>query len=60
MSNLTTVVIAAVVFALVGTMVFSAVAPNVSIVNAKATRLHNACGPHNDLPSPPCGGNKLH
>ena len=51
MNNLTTVVIAAAVFALVGTMVFAAVAPNISVVKAVDEHGHKGkCG-HN----PPCG-----
>jgi hypothetical protein len=44
MNNSTTVVIAAVVFALIGTMVFAAIAPNISEVKAAGHKGHGLPG----------------
>jgi hypothetical protein len=48
MNNRATVILAAVVFALVGTLVFTAIAPYLSEVDA--SRLIDPCGPNKDSP----------
>ena len=62
MYNKTTIVITAIVFALVGTMIFSAVAPYLATEVDARPPIKKTCNensPNGGFSGPPCGGIKM-
>jgi hypothetical protein len=55
MNNKTTVVLATVVFALVGTLVFASIVPYLSDASGKQKRVMTCPPPTGDMDGPPCG-----